>query len=835
VNDLPFTRFVHGNCHTPDAFIPSSPSYPDLCSFQFHDGRLSCYNQPGCGNGTGCGYFDFPCGMVNPVQTAPLLCHFSASLFPFVNSTTHSVSQGHHDAGDYSKYVINSALFVHILTFAADNFPGVRALDDLGIPESGDGISDVLQLAKWEADFLAKMQDADGGFYFLVYPEYSEYESATPDRAPRQVLYPKTTSATASAVGALADIASSPAFAAQYPSVAQQYLSAAENGWTFLMNALSQYGKPGAYQKITLYGDDFTHDDELLWASAALFTATGSATYHNQFLSWLPNPFPQRDGYWRLFAGWGCAARDYAFAVRSGRLTGGLNSTALSECENEILAAGNDWLTWSQNTSYGTSLPNPTKAQFNPGWFFSTDPAYEIAVADALDQTFPSSDPRYNPQRHPNFVEAILENFNYQHGCNPVNVAFVNGNGWKRQRVTVNQYANYPNYDMRLLPPSGIPLGNMSDTYNDSTLNPIAYPAVTSGATAYGLYDRWADIHNLRTEFVSIQAARALAAAGRLHNLSAAASPSWQSAVGFFTFLNGSPVLNTAASIRLDTSDSSVDLNTASILWDVEGESQPAFGRTFTLRPHTAPGETLVEAEAVLPDGRRVFGRQYVEINDPVNGGSEYVLPDPTSHTVALYHFDNSDPLHPFRDDTLSGYDMSPSGFPALNGNNSWMQTRSGYAAQFGGLGDRLTSAAIPDSSVRPAGANGFTIEFRIYPKRFQFNGTPLYLLRFAQGSGDGSEWSIYYSTGLAAFPQVFGPNGQVVLSSSTWSAQMTPNIWHLVKITVDTTGFTTVYVDGNSAASHATSPSYSGQGWTLSMGDFAGCFDEVRISNTIR
>ena len=41
----------------------------------------------------------------------------------------------------------------------------------MGIPESGDGKSDLLQEAKWEADFLAKMQDDDGGFYFLVYPK----------------------------------------------------------------------------------------------------------------------------------------------------------------------------------------------------------------------------------------------------------------------------------------------------------------------------------------------------------------------------------------------------------------------------------------------------------------------------------------------------------------------------------------------------------------------------------------------------------------------------------------------------------------------------------------
>ena len=44
----------------------------------------------------------------------------------------------------------------------------MAALDNLGIPESGDGISDVMQEAKWEADYLVKMQDADGGFYFLV-------------------------------------------------------------------------------------------------------------------------------------------------------------------------------------------------------------------------------------------------------------------------------------------------------------------------------------------------------------------------------------------------------------------------------------------------------------------------------------------------------------------------------------------------------------------------------------------------------------------------------------------------------------------------------------------
>src|SRR5205085_7010173 len=149
---------------------------------------------------------------------------------------------------------INSAAFIHGLVFAADVFPGVARLDNLGLPESGDGKSDVLQEAKWEADFLSKMQDADGGFYFLVYPKDRTYEdNVTPDRGDPQVVFPKTTSATAAATAALAQCASSPTFKKQFPEAAARYLQIAKKGWDFLQNALSRFGKDGAYQKITHY------------------------------------------------------------------------------------------------------------------------------------------------------------------------------------------------------------------------------------------------------------------------------------------------------------------------------------------------------------------------------------------------------------------------------------------------------------------------------------------------------------------------------------------------------------------------------------------------------
>src|SRR5439155_12005967 len=115
------------------------------------------------------------------------------------------------------RYTINSAGFVHYLVFAADAFPGVAELDNLGLPESGDGKSDILQEAKWEADFLAKMQDDDGGFYFLVYPRDRQYENdVLPDHGDPQIVWPKNTAVTAAAVAALAQTASSPLFKRQF-------------------------------------------------------------------------------------------------------------------------------------------------------------------------------------------------------------------------------------------------------------------------------------------------------------------------------------------------------------------------------------------------------------------------------------------------------------------------------------------------------------------------------------------------------------------------------------------------------------------------------------------
>jgi hypothetical protein len=578
-NELPFTRFVHDACHTAPAQVPvqSDPQ------FAFTWATIA-------------GYGGVP-GADHPPQIAPPLTSEASQLYPFVRRGTVDVSGGHHDAGDYSKYTINSAELIHYLVFAVDSIPGVAQLDNLGLPESGDGISDVLQEAKWEADYLAKLQDSDGGFYFLVYPKNREYESnVLPEHGDPQVVWPKTTSATAAAVAALAQCASSPQFKRHYPGDAARYLRQAQLGWSFLTRAIAKYGKAGAYQKITFYGDHYTHDDELAWAACELFLATGDASYQTQLFQWFPSPADPvtfRWGWWRMSESWGNAIRSYAFAARSGRLPSrALDADYLAACEAQIVAAADDAVSWSRDNAYATPFPPATKAVHGAGWYFSLDQASDMAVAYQID-----------PKAA--YLDALVGAMNYEGGCNPVNVTYLSGLGRQRQREIVDQYAEN---DRRVLPPSGIPIGNIQAAFQfmpnyGSALREATYPGDDAAVGPYPFYDRWSDAFNVTQEFITVNQARGFLAAAFLACRSPLARRPWTHANATIVAPPGSAELNRPVTLRLEVPGQ--DLAAARIVWEAR-DQEPAFGPAYVISPKNN-GAQWVEAELEWPDGRRAF------------------------------------------------------------------------------------------------------------------------------------------------------------------------------------------------------------------------------------
>lgn len=581
-NLMPFTRFTHGPCHTAPAEIPTPESAFKFTWETIADKTADFTN--------------------NPRHTARQLKDEKSQLYPLVKHGAIDVAGGHHDAGDYSRYTINSAALIHHLILAVDVFPGVAALDNLGLPESEDGKSDLLQEAKWEADFLAKMQDADGGFYFLVYPREREYESdVTPDHGDPQVVWPKTTAVTAAAVAALAQCASSPEFKKEFPEAAALYLKRARAGWNFLERAIAKNGKDGAYQKITHYGDEFMHDDELAWAACELYLATGEAGYQEKLIAWLnPSAETRKWGWWRLYEGYGCAMRSYALAAPAGKMKREqLNPALLARCENEIIAAAHDQLRRAQDSAYGASLPEETKRAQSAGWYFSGDAAFDLAVACQLD--YPAlNDPRFK------FKEAIFSNLNYEAGCNPVNICYLTGLGWQRPREIVHQYAQN---NRRTLPPSGIPVGNIQDGFSwlavfGKELGRLSYPLDGGNGATYPFYDRWGDSFNLCTEFVIVNQARSLAYLAWLMAQTPLKNQHWKSAAGHIIGLPAISPLTSEITVKLESPG--LDLSRARIVWEANGQ-EPGWGNKFKFKPVNV-GTQWVEAEAQLPDGRRVFG-----------------------------------------------------------------------------------------------------------------------------------------------------------------------------------------------------------------------------------
>ena len=592
-NSLPFTRFVHGPCHTGPAKVPDMTS-----EFDFVNGDLASES----GNYKS-----------NPRHVAPQLKNVAASLYPLINRGPVDVSGGHHDAGDYSKYTINSAMFVHYLVFAADVFPDAGKLDNLGLPESNDGKSDLLQEAKWEADFLAKMQDSDGGFYFLVYPLHRPYEdNVLPDHGDPQVVFPKTTAMTAAAVAALAQAGSSPLFKKQFPEAAALYLIKAKKGWDFLERAIAKYGMDGSYQKITHGGDTAMHNDELAWAATEMFLATGDESYHKKLKEWFDpaDPKIRRWGWWRMPDSYGCAIRSYAFGASTGRIsTNQVDAYYLNKCKAEIRAAGLDQTRYARDCAYGSSFPEASKHFRVAGWYFSGEQAFDIAVACQVDW------PVFNDPR-PQMLEALVSNMNYEGGCNPVNVTYITGLGWKRWREIVSHYALN---DRRVLPPSGIPLGNIEEGFYwmdkyKSELGAITFPQDSAATAPYPFYDRWGDSFNVNTEFVAATSARILATYACLMGQTPLKDQIWKSAPGQIIL---APADSQTKKITASLKVSGLDLNQARIVWEAS-DQQPAYGTNFNFVPKSS-ADRWIEAEAQWPDGRRIFA----VLNGPAAAGSQ--------------------------------------------------------------------------------------------------------------------------------------------------------------------------------------------------------------------
>lgn len=211
----------------------------------------------------------------------PALVHASAAGPGRPEGTRVASPKGWYDAGDYNQYVVNSGISTYTLLAAYEHFPQFFSAQKLGIPESGNGLPDVLDEALWNLEWLLTMQDpADGGVYHkLTNKNFDGLVMPHQSKAPRYLVRKSTAAALDfAAVMAHASRVFS-AFEAQRPGLSARMLAAAKAAWQWAKtHPVEPYREPSDVHTGT-YGDDKL-DDEFAWAAAELYISTRDDAYY---------------------------------------------------------------------------------------------------------------------------------------------------------------------------------------------------------------------------------------------------------------------------------------------------------------------------------------------------------------------------------------------------------------------------------------------------------------------------------------------------------------------------------------------------------------------------
>lgn len=210
-----------------------------------------------------------------------VLVHRSAASAARPEGTVIASPKGWYDAGDYNKYVVNAGIATYTLLAAYEHFPAYFQAQHVNLPESGNGIPDILNEALWNLEWMLSMQDPnDGGVYHKLTNKTFD-AMVMPDQAtsPRYVVQ-KTTAATLdfAAVMASASRVLRP-YQDKLPGLPAKMLAAAKAAWAWARAHPDQVYRQPADIVTGEYGDA-NLEDEFMWAAAELYISTADDSYY---------------------------------------------------------------------------------------------------------------------------------------------------------------------------------------------------------------------------------------------------------------------------------------------------------------------------------------------------------------------------------------------------------------------------------------------------------------------------------------------------------------------------------------------------------------------------
>lgn len=198
---------------------------------------------------------------------------------------------GWYDAGDYNKYIVNSGISNGTLFSAYEDFPAYFEKLKTQIPESNNGIPDLLNEAIYNLRWMLTMQDPnDGGVYHKC--TNAVFDGMVMPGVTKEIRYVVQKSTAASLDFAAVTAQASrilKSFEKHFPGLADSCLQASKKAWNWSLanpNKLYEQDKMNQIFKPAVttgsYGDNNV-TDEWVWASAELYITTKEKEYATSF------------------------------------------------------------------------------------------------------------------------------------------------------------------------------------------------------------------------------------------------------------------------------------------------------------------------------------------------------------------------------------------------------------------------------------------------------------------------------------------------------------------------------------------------------------------------
>ncbi|MGW0058537.1 glycoside hydrolase family 9 protein [Streptosporangium sandarakinum] len=390
------------------------------------------------------------------------------------------VSGGWYDAGDHGKYVVNGGISVHQLMSAFERAAatGVFADGQLDIPESGNGVPDILDEARWEQEFLLSMQVPDGKphagmAHHKIHDANWTGLPLLPHRDPqKRELHPPSTAATLNLAATAAQAAR--LFAPYDAAFAERNLRAARRAWAAAKAEPDRYASPsdgvggGAYE-------DADVTDEFYWAAAELYITTGEKEFADHVLA---SPLHKADIFHPEGFNWGSVAQ-------LGRLDLATVPNGLpgrDAVRASVLAGADKYLAIQKAQPYGMPY-GPARFEWGSNSQVLNN-AVVLAVAHDL-----SGEAKYR--------DGAVETMDYILGRNALNQSYVTGYG---EVSSHNQHSRWYSHQLDPSLPEP-PRGTLAGGPNSGLQDPVAQAKLRGCAPQFCYID---DIESWSTNELTI-------------------------------------------------------------------------------------------------------------------------------------------------------------------------------------------------------------------------------------------------------------------------------------------------------------------------------------------